>query len=203
MILYDKAHWIFEQDVVPEYPPTPEGDPIVVIDISNRLEVQVGWDYNSSTGTFTEPIPPPPQPYTPPPITFQQVQAHFYAMQLGVDIQLSPEETGALAAFANLPPTPNMQEWRAGLNLAKGKVVTFNSHNFEVIQGHISQAGWTPDATPALFRQIQEDYAEWIQPLGAHDAYMAGDKVSFGGQIWISDIDFNVHPPGVFGWTAQ
>ena len=41
----------------------------------------------------------------------------------------------------------------------------------------------------------------WSQPLGAHDAYAAGAKVSHNGQHWTSDINGNVWEPGVYGWT--
>ena len=46
-----------------------------------------------------------------------------------------------------------------------------------------------------------EEYPMWVQPLGAHDAYELGAKVSHNGEHWVS-----VHPgantwaPGVYGW---
>ena len=42
---------------------------------------------------------------------------------------------------------------------------------------------------------------EWSQPLGAHDAYSKGAKVSHNGKHWISDLDANVWEPGQYGWT--
>lgn len=47
-------------------------------------------------------------------------------------------------------------------------------------QGHTSQEGWNPSLTPALWSKIGdpgEEWPEWSQPLGAHDAYNTGDKV--------------------------
>lgn len=49
--------------------------------------------------------------------------------------------------------------------------------------------------------QPSEEYPEWIQPTGAHDAYAQGAKVSHNGKKWTSDIAANVWEPGVYGWT--
>lgn len=44
--------------------------------------------------------------------------------------------------------------------------------------------------------------AEWVQPTGAHDAYQAGDVVSFAGRVYRSLIDSNVWSPSAYprGW---
>lgn len=42
----------------------------------------------------------------------------------------------------------------------------------------------------------------WTQPLGASDAYMKDDIVSFEDSLWISTIDNNVWRPGVYGWNT-
>jgi len=41
---------------------------------------------------------------------------------------------------------------------------------------------------------------EWIQPTGAHDAYMKGAKVTYNGKTYVSTADNNVWAPGVYGW---
>lgn len=58
--------------------------------------------------------------------------------------------------------------------------------------------------TPALWSKIgdpAEEWPAWSQPLGAHDAYSAGDKVSHKGKHWTSDLDGNVWEPGTYGWS--
>lgn len=47
---------------------------------------------------------------------------------------------------------------------------------------------------------ITEEYPEWVQPTGAHDAYSIGDKVTHNGKQWVSTVDNNVWEPGVYGW---
>ena len=75
---------------------------------------------------------------------------------------------------------------------------------YKCIQAHKSQADWAPDITPALWAVVSiEEWPEWVQPAGSHDAYNAGDKVSHNGSHWISDIDANTYEPGVYGWTEE
>lgn len=45
-----------------------------------------------------------------------------------------------------------------------------------------------------------EEYPEWVQPTGAHDAYSIGDKVSYNGKHWMSNVNGNVWIPGEYGW---
>lgn len=61
-ILRKKAHWIFEADEKPNFPPGPEGEPIIIVDITGKPEVKEGWGYNAETGEFTEPPEPEPLP---------------------------------------------------------------------------------------------------------------------------------------------
>ena len=94
--------------------------------------------------------------------------------------------------------------WEEGKAYAVGDRVQYNELLYRCVQAHTSQADWTPDVTPALWvRTSTEEWPEWIQPAGAHDAYNQGDKVSHNEKHWISDIDANVYEPGVYGWTEQ
>lgn len=54
-ILNNKVHWIFISEKMPNFPPDPEGNSIILIDITNNPEVQEGWDYKELTGEFIEP----------------------------------------------------------------------------------------------------------------------------------------------------
>ena len=77
---------------------------------------------------------------------------------------------------------------------------------YKVIQAHTSQADWTPDASPSLFKAVgftDSGTSIWTQPLGATDAYMQGDIVSHNNVIYISDVDNNVWETGVYGWSIK
>ena len=95
--------------------------------------------------------------------------------------------------------------WVTDKDYTVGKIVTRpNGNLYKCVQAHRSQADWTPEATPALWTKIgdpSEEYPEWSQPLGAHDAYPLGAKVSHNGKKWTSDVASNVWEPGVYGWT--
>lgn len=55
--------------------------------------------------------------------------------------------------------------------------------------------------TPALFKTPAVDFAPWKQPLGGHDAYAKGAKVTHKELRWESTADNNVWEPGVYGWV--
>lgn len=70
---------------------------------------------------------------------------------------------------------------------------------YKVAQYHVSQADWTPLATPALYTAIGLDndgYPVWSPPTGAHDAYNTGDIVNYNGTLYISKCDGNCTVPG-------
>lgn len=93
-------------------------------------------------------------------------------------------------------------KWEVGKAYSVGDRCRYESLLYKCVQAHTSQADWTPDKVPALFvRTSVEEWPEWVQPTGAHDAYNKGDKVSYHGKHWICQIDANVYAPGVFGWS--
>ena len=92
--------------------------------------------------------------------------------------------------------------WAVGIAVAKDSRYQYNGKLYKCVQAHTTQADWTPDITPALWVIVSlEEWPEWIQPTGAHDAYAKGDKVTHNSKKWISDVDANVWEPGVYGWT--
>ena len=91
--------------------------------------------------------------------------------------------------------------WEVDITYAVGDRRRYDELLYRCIQAHTSQSDWTPPAVPALWvRTSTEEWPEWIQPTGAHDAYNTGDKVSHNSKHWICTIDANVYEPGVYGW---
>lgn len=77
---------------------------------------------------------------------------------------------------------------------------------YKCLLDHTSQSDWTPDVSPSLWVRTDdpgEEWPEWVQPVGAADAYSTGAKVSHNDRHWVSDIDGNVWEPGVYGWTES
>ena len=61
-----------------------------------------------------------------------------------------------------------------------------------------------PSETPSMWTPIGnplEEFPEWVQPIGAHDAYSKDAKTSHSGKKWVSEVDGNVWEPGVYGWA--
>lgn len=96
--------------------------------------------------------------------------------------------------------------WVSGVDYGVEERVQHLNVLYRCVQAHTSQDGWTPDATPALWVVVSlEEWPEWVQPTGAHDAYNKGDKVTYNGEHYVSLIDGNVHSPEAYpaGWEKQ
>lgn len=84
--------------------------------------------------------------------------------------------------------------------------VQYEGYLWKCIQSHTSQISWNPKDAHSLWVRIDdpaEEWPEWRQPEGAHDAYAKGAKVTHNEKHWVSDIDANVYEPGVYGWTES
>lgn len=78
---------------------------------------------------------------------------------------------------------------------------------YMVLQEHTSAEEWKPDEATSLYKKIgvtEGGYPEWVQPLGASDAYNKGDIVSYNGVLYESTIDENVWSPDEYpdGWKS-
>lgn len=92
--------------------------------------------------------------------------------------------------------------WRSGASYIAGERAQYDGVLFKCVQAHTSQIDWNPDITPALWVLVSvEEWHDWVQPQGAADAYMKGEKVAHNDKHWICDSNYNVSAPGVWGWT--
>jgi len=99
-------------------------------------------------------------------------------------------------------------KWKEGKSVIVGERLQYKADGcntaklYKCLQAHTTQSGWTPDVTPALWREVSVDeFPAWIQPTGAADAYQTGNKVSHNDKHWISTCDNNVWEPSVYGWS--
>lgn len=69
-IINNEVHWIFEAKSIPNWPPDPEGNPTVLVDITDHPEVEENWLYDGKNFIKPEivvlpvieiPIPEPTQ----------------------------------------------------------------------------------------------------------------------------------------------
>lgn len=95
-------------------------------------------------------------------------------------------------------------KWQIGKQYFIDDRVNHNEILYKCLQTHLSQADWTPDVAVSLWVRVDDpsiQWPDWVQPVGAQDAYPLGAKVSHNNLHWISDVDNNVWEPGVYGWT--
>lgn len=110
------------------------------------------------------------------------------------------DDAAALDAMAIYPA------WETDVAYAIGQRVRYGDKLYKCVQAHTSQGDWMPSATPALWVRVSiEEWPEWVQPTGAHDAYAKGDKVTYKGKRYISLIDGNTYSPDAYpaGWEMK
>ena len=99
-------------------------------------------------------------------------------------------------------------EWTTNVKYPTNTLLQYEGLLYRVIQEHTSQADWTPDTTPSLYKVLSVDengIPIWSQPISQLDAYMLNDEVvnPEDGKVWVSDYDNNVWKPGEFGWHLK
>ena len=118
-------------------------------------------------------------------------------------------ENGMIDEVTAKEHTDLFLSWESGINYSLNDIRTYNNVENEAVklykclQPHTSQADWTPDATPSLWKEIgisPSGIPEWSQPISAVDAYMTGDEVMYNGVHYRSTVDNNVWSPEVYGW---
>ena len=93
--------------------------------------------------------------------------------------------------------------WETNTEYVVGNRVRYETTLYKCIQAHTSQSDWTPNVAVSLWARTddpREEWPEWVQPVGASDAYAINSQVSHNDLHWISDVDNNVWEPGVYGW---
>jgi chitodextrinase len=93
--------------------------------------------------------------------------------------------------------------WKTDTAYQTGDRVQYDGKLYKCLQAHTSQADWTPSTAVSLWVEVADpaiEYPEWVQPTGAHDAYMKGDKASHNEKHWICNMDYCTYEPGVYGW---
>jgi hypothetical protein len=106
--------------------------------------------------------------------------------------------------------------WRPGEALknaadsatGKADIRQYKGKLYKVVLSHTTQIDWLPDVSASLFTAFNppETISVFVQPTGAHDVYMKGDKVHFptaSDPVYESLIDNNSWSPIAYpqGWS--
>lgn len=93
--------------------------------------------------------------------------------------------------------------WQSGVAYAVNALRSYEGKLYRCLQAHTSQENWTPSSASSLWKLAGDpavEYPLWSQPVGAMDAYSMGDKVTYNGKHYVSEIDSNVWSPDAYGW---
>lgn len=109
---------------------------------------------------------------------------------------LSTDELMQIAAIL-----PN---WDASKTYTEGDIVRYQQSLYQAI-GEVP-ANTVPDAATDKWMDLTkpvDGVARWVQPNSAENAYDSAAVVMHDDEQWSSDEDYNVHEPGVEGWTLN
>ena len=179
------------------YDDTKEGDERFIQPIPPE-----GWKYDEVTGILYPETEIAPSEM---PTSEDQLRAEIAIMKAAVGITfVTLAELGSIDDVTAGEHVDLFAGWKPSVNYTIGNICRYDADLYRCIQTHTSQEDWTPDAAVSLWTKITdpaEKWPEWSQPVGAHDAYNEGDKVSHNGKHWASNVNNNVWEPGVYGWT--
>lgn len=113
------------------------------------------------------------------------------------------EEADILSVATVFPPYEVGKAYKTKDIFSYGVNAVGEPQLYQVLQPHTASDIYPPDTANSLYKKIgitEEGIPEWVQPLGATDAYDMGDVVMHKGQKWKSIAANNVWEPGVYGW---
>lgn len=126
----------------------------------------------------------------------------FFLSTLDVD-----NDTEKMLAVPSMFPKYQVgKAYKAKEVFSYGENAVGDAQLYQVLQDHTSAEEWIPDTATSLYKKIgvsEEGYPEWVQPLGASDAYNTGDVVVHNDILYESTVDANVWEPGVYGWSIR
>lgn len=107
--------------------------------------------------------------------------------------------TNANAENSYAPMQEQIDKAFKEIDLLKSTVEA-NAVGMSALKDAVEKLGGKVEATT---EPVQEDeYPEFVQPQGAHDAYNTGDKITYNGKKYVCQINGCVWAPDVYpqGW---
>lgn len=97
-----------------------------------------------------------------------------------------------------------LPNWDASKTYTEDDIVRYQQSLYQAI-GEVP-ANTVPDAATDKWKNLTkpvDGVAQWIQPNSAENAYDLAAVVMHDDKQWSSDEDYNMHEPGVDGWTLK
>lgn len=103
--------------------------------------------------------------------------------------------------------------WQADTDYSVNDIRKFDGQVYRCVQAHTSQPNWTPSQVHALWivkhTKNKDKPKPFVQPQGAHDAYMKDECCLFEidgvMKLCISKVDNNAYSPADYpqNWTIE
>ena len=90
----------------------------------------------------------------------------------------APEDTPAL--FSVYRANTEGMNWVANEQVVIGDKRNYNGKTYQCLQSHQTQAAWTPDVTPALWKLVAPVTDEWTYPV----SYSVNQLVTYHGSTY-------------------
>ena len=118
-------------------------------------------------------------------------------------------ETEDASANEVIDLAPLLKEWHEDA-YESGAVRVYKGKPFKCVQAHDSTGNpsWNPEEAPSLWANYHGTDAAhalpYVQPTGAHDAYMNGEYAVWKDTVYLCTVNHTVHDPGTLpaSWEA-
>lgn len=97
-----------------------------------------------------------------------------------------------------------LPNWDASKTYSEGDVVRYQQSLYQAISE--APANTIPNAATNKWKDLTkpvDGVARWVQPNSAENAYDSAAVVMHDDRQWASNEDYNMHEPGVDGWTLK
>ena len=83
-------------------------------------------------------------------------------------------------------------------NLARSNARAENSYDMQKQLANLEARVKALEEKSTTEEQTTDEYPEYVQPTGAHDAYKTGDKITYNGKKYICKMDNCVWSPDTY-----
>jgi hypothetical protein len=97
-----------------------------------------------------------------------------------------------------------LPDWDASKTYSTDEIVRYQQSLYQAIDE--VPANTVPNTSTDKWKDLTkpvDGVARWVQPNSAENAYDAAAVVMHDDQQWTSNDDYNMHEPGVEGWTSE
>lgn len=97
-----------------------------------------------------------------------------------------------------------LPDWDASKTYSTDEIVRYQQSLYQAIDE--VPANTVPNTSTDKWNDLTkpvDGVARWVQPNSAENAYDAAAVVMHDDQQWTSNDDYNMHEPGVEGWTSE